>query len=141
MDDALGEMYTSETRLKKASGIAISLSIFIVLMGILSTVSLHLVRRTKELGIRQVLGASFSEINWLFLREQLVNFTIGSVVAIPAVYFVMQEWLQNFAYRTDLSVSYFVLAIIGFATIVAIIVIAQVAQTIRKNPIRSLRSE
>lgn len=141
MDDALGEMYTSETRLKKASGIAISLSIFIVLMGILSTVSLHLVRRTKELGIRQVLGASFSEINWLFLREQLVNFTIGSVVAIPAVYFVMQEWLQNFAYRTDLSVSYFVLAIIGFATIVAIIVIAQAARTIRKNPIKSLQSE
>jgi putative ABC transport system permease protein len=141
IDDELSEMYASETRLKKASGIAIFLSVFIVLMGILNTVSLHLVRRTKELGIRQVLGASFAEINWLFLREQLVNFVIGSVVAIPAVYFVMKNWLQNFAYQTDVEASYFVLAILGFATVIGIIVIAQVARAIRKNPVRSLRSE
>lgn len=141
MDDVLDEMYSSETRLKKASGIAIALSIFIVLMGILNTVSLHLVRRTKELGIRQILGATSLEINWLFLREQLVTFVIGSVVAIPAVYFVMKNWLQNFAYQTDLSVSYFLLAITGFATVVGIIVIAQVVRTIRKNPVKSLRSE
>jgi hypothetical protein len=55
------------------------------------------------LGIRQILGASFSEINWLFLREQLVNFIMwGSVVAIPAVLFSDEKWLQNFAYQTDL---------------------------------------
>ncbi|MFT6478763.1 MAG: putative ABC transport system permease protein [Spirosomataceae bacterium] len=141
IDDVLVEIYASETRLKKASEMAIYLSIFIVLMGVLSTVSLHLVRRTKELGIRQILGASFSEINWLFLREQLVNFIIGSVVAIPAVYFLMKKWLQNFAYQTDLPVSYFLLTIIGFALVVSAIVIIQVTRTIRKNPIKSLQSE
>ena len=141
IDDELSEMYTSEIRLKKASGIAIYLSIFIVLMGVLSTVSLHLVRRKKELGIRQVLGASFSQINWLFLREQLINFGIGSLVAIPAVYFVMKKWLQNFAYQTDLSTTHFLIAIIGFGLIVSVIIIAQVAQSMRENPIKSLQNE
>jgi hypothetical protein len=74
IDGVLDEMCASDPT-EKASEMAIYLSIFIVLMGVLSTVSLHLVHVTaKELGIRQILGASFSEINWLFLREQLVNF-------------------------------------------------------------------
>jgi len=141
MDDTLKTLYKSELQLKKASYTATLLSLLIVLIGVLGLVSLSIQKRTKEIGIRKVLGASVSGIISLFMKEVLVVILIAGVVACPIAWLVMNGWLNDYAYRIPLTAKPFVISIFGLAFITGILITIQTIKAGTENPVKSLRTE
>lgn len=141
MDDSLQKLYQSEIQLKKASLLATILSIIIVLLGILGMVSMTIARRTKELGIRKVLGASSGSIILLFLKEFIVLMSLALVISFPLVAMSMNQWLQNYAYRIDMNWQIFVSVGFLFGLIIVVFVSLQTYKVALANPIKSLKTE
>jgi len=141
MDDELKKMYTTEIRLKKASFLATFLCIIIVLMGVLSLISSSIQIKTKEIGIRKVLGASIPSLIYIFLKEFLVVMLFASFLAIPIAYFLMQHWLNSYAYRIDLTGQPFILSVTGLMMLTGIIILIQTIKVALANPVKSLRTE
>ncbi|GAB2790566.1 ABC transporter permease [Rhabdobacter roseus] len=141
LDDTLQTMYQSEIRLQKASRVATVLALVMVLLGILGMVSLSVARRTRELGIRKVLGASGVSIVLLFLKEFLALMILALVVAFPLVVVSMNRWLGHYAYRVELSWLTLGLVALAFGLVIVLIVGVQTAKAALMNPVKSLRSE
>jgi ABC-type antimicrobial peptide transport system permease subunit len=141
MDDTLRFLYKSEIQLKQASYIATVLSFIIVLLGVLGLVSLSIQRRTKEVGIRKVLGSSVRGIMGLFMKEFLVVILVGGIIACPLAYFLMNKWLSDYVYRIDITAIPFVIAILLLGFITAVLIVAQTIKTATENPVKSLRTE
>ena len=141
MDDTLKNLYKSEIQLKQASYTATILSIIIVLLGIVGLVSLSIQKRTREIGIRKVLGASVSSIISLFMKEFLWIILIAGIVACPVAWFIMQVWLDDYAYRISLTAQPFVLAIAGLGIITIVLIVLQTIKAGIANPVKSLRTE
>ena len=141
MDDALKQLYTSEIQLKKASQLATILSVIIVLLGILGLVSMSISKRTKELGIRKILGASVPHLILLFLKEFLSMMAIAGLVAFPVIAFVMNSWLQNYAYAIALDWQIFAVVGLVFGFFISLLVSVQSIKAALANPVDSLRSE
>jgi putative ABC transport system permease protein len=141
MDETLQKLYQSEVQLQKAAEVATTLAIIIVLLGILGMVSLNIVRRTKEVGIRKVLGASGISIVFLFMKEFLIVVGLAIVIAFPLAVLSMNSWLRNYAYRIELS--WITFAFVGFVFIVmvALLVGFQTLKAARLNPVKSLKIE
>jgi putative ABC transport system permease protein len=104
-------------------------------------VSLSVIRRTKELGIRKVLGASVISLVMLFLKEFLVVSVVAATAAFPLVVFSMNRWLENYAYR--ISISWISLAGVGavFGLLIVCLVGFQTFKATLMNPTESLRAE
>jgi putative ABC transport system permease protein len=98
-------------------------------------------QRTKEIGIRKVLGASVGNVVQLLSREFVVLVILANIIAWPVAYFVMTRWLKNFAYRTEIGLLTFLLS--GFAALVIAIftVCSQSIKAALANPVDSLRYE
>lgn len=141
MDDTLQKLYQTEQQLQKASRLATTLALIIVLLGVLGLVSLNVTRRTKEIGIRKVLGASTPGIIALFLKEFVLILVVANVIAWPIAYYLLSDWLTHFAYRTDLSWFPFVLVTLVLALLTGAVVSAQALRAAGMNPVKSLRSE
>ncbi|MCH5687566.1 hypothetical protein LWM68_26845 [Niabella sp. W65] len=99
MDDTLANLYKSEIQLKRAAYVATILALIIVLLGVIGLISLSIRRRTKEIGIRKVLGSSVTGILLLFIRDFLMIVLIGGLIACPVAYLLMSNWLKDYAYR------------------------------------------
>ncbi len=141
LDDRFEEFYRAD---EKRGQIFLAFSLVIVLiasMGLYALVSYSVESRTKEIGVRKVLGASVQSIVGLVSREFLVLVGFACIVAIPVSYFFMQEWLNDFAYRITLGVGSFVLAGILTAAVALATISLRTARAARENPVRSLRSE
>ncbi len=141
MDDTLARLYKSEIQLRRASYTATILSLVIVLLGVVGLVSLSVQKRTREIGIRKVLGASVSSILILFLREFLSIIAVAGLIACPIAYFLMNGWLSDYAYRISLTAGPFALAIAGLLLVTGLLVIAQTIKAGIANPIKSLRTD
>ncbi len=141
MDDTLANLYKSEIQLKKASYTATALALVIVLLGVLGLVSLSIQKRTKEIGIRKVLGSSVLGIVSLFIKEFLLTILIGGLVAAPLAYMIIHSWLQNYAYRINITPGPFIISIFVLGLITALIICLQTIKTALANPVDSLRSE
>ncbi|RYZ48603.1 MAG: FtsX-like permease family protein [Chitinophagaceae bacterium] len=141
MDDALKQMYAAEIRLKKAAQTALVLSVIIVLLGISGLLSLHVQKRTKEIGIRKVIGASSLSILNLFLRDFLPVVFLGGLVSVPLAWLLMQQWLNDYAYRIQLTYVPFVVSIAVILLLAAILIALQTAKIAVENPSKSLRTE
>jgi ABC-type antimicrobial peptide transport system permease subunit len=141
MDDALKQMYASEIRLKKAAQTALVLSFVIVLLGISGLLSLHVQKRTKEIGIRKVVGASSANIRSLFLRDFLPVVFIGGLISIPFAWLLMQQWLNEYAYRISLTYLPFLVSVAVLLLLAAILISVQTARIAVENPVKSLRTE
>lgn len=141
MDDTLQKVYQSEVQLKQAAEVATILSIIIVLLGILGMVSLSVVRRTKEVGIRKVLGASGISIVFLFMKEFLIVVALAIAIAFPLAVLSMNNWLQNYAYRIEISWVTFATVGLVFISMVALLVGFQTLKAARLNPVKSLKIE
>jgi putative ABC transport system permease protein len=141
MDDALKKLYTSELQLKKAAYIATSLAILIVVLGILGLVSLSIQKRTREIGIRKVLGSSVAGITALFLRDFLGVAFIAGLIACPLAWFIMRGWLNDYAYKINISISPFIISIGLLTAITIILIILQTIKSALSSPIKSLKSE
>lgn len=141
MDETLLKMYQPELQLKKASYTATILALIIVLLGVLSLVSLSIQKRTKEIGIRKVLGSSAIGIISLFMKEFFLIILIAAVVACPVAYIIMDKWLQEYAYKINMSAMPFLVSVFLLAFITVVIISMQTFKAALANPIKSLRTE
>lgn len=141
LDSDLNELYTAEQTSKKVFGLFTMLAIFIACMGLLGLAAYITKRRTKEIGIRKVIGASTGQIIGLLTKDFLKLVIIALVVATPIAWFGMSQWLQNFAFSINLSWWIFVLAGALAIGIAFFTVSFQSIRAASANPIQSLRDE
>ncbi len=141
MDDTLANLYKSEIQLKKASYTATVLALVIVLLGVVGLISLSIQKRTKEIGIRKVLGSSVAGIITLFLKEFLAVIIIAGVIACPLAYLVMNNWLQQYAYRISITAIPFIISIVLLGVITVVLISIQSVKAAIANPVKSLRTE
>lgn len=117
------------------------LALIIVLLGVVGLISLSIQKRTKEIGIRKVLGSSVASIITLFIKEFLLVILIGGVIACPLAYLIMHNWLENYAYRIDITATPFIISIICLGSITALLICVQTIKAAVTNPVKSLRTE
>src|SRR5690606_18776333 len=118
-----------------------TLAIIIACLGLFGLASLMILRRTKEIGIRKVLGASSQSLLLLLNMELTKLVIIAFVIAVPIAWFGMSKCLEDFAYRIDLGIGLFILAGIVVLAIALLTVSYQSIKTAMANPVDSLRSE
>lgn len=141
MDDALQKLYQSEIQLKKASRVATFLSVIIVLLGILGMVSLNVARRTREVGIRKVLGATSLHVVMLFLKEFLAILAAAILIAFPLAILLGKQWLKTYAYRVEISWEIFAGIAMIFGIMITSLVWAQTYKAAVTDPVKSLKVE
>jgi putative ABC transport system permease protein len=141
LDENLQNQYQSEERLSGVFSVFSSLAVFIGCLGLFGLASFTADQRTKEIGIRKVLGATETGIVGMLVREFAVLVVIAFVLAAPISWFAMSEWLTNFAYRTDLSIWIFLAAGVGAFLIALLTVSIQAIKAAIANPVESLRYE
>jgi putative ABC transport system permease protein len=141
MDEKFAALYRSELQLQKAADIATVLNLIIVLMGIIGVVALTLVKRTKEIAVRKVMGATVGNILTLFIKDYALLILVANIIAWPLAYSVTSKWLQNYAYRIEQSaMPYLFVSAFVFTTAFALIT-AQCFKAAVTNPVKSLRTE
>jgi putative ABC transport system permease protein len=141
MDEYLQDIYTNELRLKKAASIATVLALIIVLLGVVGLLSQSIQKRTKEIAIRKVIGASVPGIIRLFLREYLPLLLVAGLAATPLAWWIMNRWLSDYATRIEITVWPFVVAMAGLGVVMVILIVARTMGAALANPVKSLKME
>jgi len=141
VDETIEQFYKQETQLSLLYKIFAGIAIFISCLGLYGLVSFMATQKTKEVGIRKVLGASVGNIVYMFSREFTLLIAIAFVIAIPVAWYFMSNWLQNFEYRIKIGLGVFALAIIVSLVIAWITVGYKAVRAAVANPVKSLRSE
>jgi ABC-type antimicrobial peptide transport system permease subunit len=141
MDESLKNLYASEIRLKKAAQIALVLALAIVLLGVSGLVSISVQKRTKEIGIRKVIGASASAIVSLFLKDFMPVVFIGGAVSVPVAWLIMHNWLNEYAYRVSLSSLPFILSMGVLSAVTLVLITLQILKISVESPVKNLRTE
>lgn len=139
VDDQIDKLYQKESLQQRLIWIASSLAILISSMGMLGLISLITLQRTKEIGIRKVLGASVTRISVMLSAGFLAPVLIALLIASPLSWWVMNKWLQGFAYRVDIQWWIFALAGIVAVLIALITVSTQAIKAAMANPVESLK--
>jgi putative ABC transport system permease protein len=141
LDDEFNALYRKERRTGEIFGAFAILAVVIASLGLLGLAAFAVERRTKEIGIRKVLGASAPRLAVRLSREFVVLVLLANVIAWPIAYYAMSRWLQDFAYRIPLSLWPFVLAGVGALVIALLTVGAQTVRAAAANPVETLRYE
>ena len=141
LDQHIAALYKGEMKLSKMLFWMSLFSIIISCMGLFSMSLLMTKSRTKEIGIRKVLGASVRQIVSMLSREFMVLVLIANVIAWPVAWYVMSRWLENFAYRIDLGIGVFILAGVLALVIALATVSYQAVKAATANPVEALRYE
>ncbi|MDP2058720.1 MAG: ABC transporter permease, partial [Flavobacteriaceae bacterium] len=141
MSDSFDEMYRSEQRAGTVAMVFATLAILIACLGLFGLVTYMAEQRNKEIGIRKVLGASVSNVVTLLSKDFLVLVLIAAVLAFPLAWWVMHKWLQDFEYRININVWFFVIAGVSALLIALITVSFQAIKAAIANPVKSLRTE
>ena len=141
MDDTVKEFYESEQKTATLLQWATVLAILISCLGLLGLVMHTTERRTKEIGVRKILGASILQLNLLLSKDFLKLVLIAFVIAAPIAWYGLSYWLEGFAYKTN--VSWWIFALSGLAMILLAVVIMSIKTmaAANTNPIKSLRTE
>lgn len=141
MDEAFNNIYRSEQQVGKISITFAILAIFIACLGLFGLVTYMAEQRTKEIGIRKVLGASVGQVTGMLSRDFLKLVLIASLIAFPVAWWVMHRWLQDFAYR--IKIDWWVFLIAGLiALLIALATVSfQAIKAAMANPAKSLRTE
>ena len=140
-DEKIESFYEQEHQLALLYKIFAGIAVFISCLGLYGLVSFMAVQRKKEVGIRKVLGASISQIIYLFSREFTVLILIAFAIAAPVAWYMMSNWLQRFDYRIPMRPMLFILAIVISVTIAWLTVGYKSFRAALANPARSLKSE
>jgi len=141
LDDSINSLYLSDQRLMKLTGVFATVCILISCLGLFGLASFTTEQRTKEIGIRKVLGASTRQIIFLLFRNILYLVLAGALLASLTAYFAMDEWLTGFAYRTAMAPWVFLLSAVMAALVAFVTVALQSYRTAQANPVNSLRYE
>jgi putative ABC transport system permease protein len=141
LDEKFASMYASELRTQQIFSSFSFIAILIAALGLFGLSAFVIEQRTKEIGIRKVLGASVQQLLLLVSKEFLALVVIAFIISIPVTYWAMHKWLEGYAYRIDIGTGVFVLA--GFiAVMIALITISfQAVKAALSNPVKSLRTE
>jgi ABC-type antimicrobial peptide transport system permease subunit len=141
MDKDYSQKFGYEERIGKLAGVFAGLAIFISCLGLFGMATFMAEQRTKEIGLRKILGASVFNLWRLLSRDFVVLVLLSLLIAMPVAYFAMHSWLQNYHYRTEIS--WWIFAVAGLSAF--LITLATVSyQSIRaatSNPVKSLRTE
>ncbi len=141
LDDRFAALYAAEEKSGQIFTIFAIISIVIACLGLFGLVAYTIEQRTKEIGVRKVLGASVQQVLLLVSKEFLYLVLIAFVIAIPTTWWVMNKWLQDFAYRTTINGWVFAMAGIIALFIAGITISFQAIKAALMNPVKSLRSE
>ncbi len=141
MDDTVQQFYQEERKTSLLLNWAMGLSVLISCLGLLGLVIHTTERRTKEIGIRKVLGASIMRLNLLICTEFISLLGIAFVIAAPIAWLGLNKWLEDFSYRTDLSWWVFMLSGIVMLIIALLIMSVRTFSIVNANPINSLKTE
>jgi len=141
VDEHIANFYKQEQKVYIAFQLFSYIAIFIGCLGLYGLIAFAASQRTKEVGIRKVLGASITSIVTLFTKEFIYLIVIAFVLAAPLGYYVMHSWLQNFAYHINIGPGIFIVAIVSSFIIAALTISYQAIKAAMINPIRSLRDE
>ncbi len=141
MDEAFNKMFKAEDRLANIFSLFIGLTVLIACMGLFGLAAFTAQQRTKEIGIRKVMGASIPQITALLSKDFVVLIVLAILIASPIAFFAMQKWLQGFAYR--IQIQWWMFALAGsLAIVIALLTISfQAVKAALANPVKSLRSE
>jgi putative ABC transport system permease protein len=141
LDDQFEKQYQSEERLARVLGLFSIITVIVAVIGIIGLVSFLIVSKTREIGIRKVMGASVLSISGLLSKEFVALVAVAGLVATPLTWYLAAQWLERFAFRTELNPVLFLTGV-GVAVIVSLLAVS--AQTIRAamaDPVDSLRYE
>lgn len=141
MNETIERFYKSERQASKLASVATGLAIFISCLGLFGLISFTILQKSKEMGIRKVLGASVLQIGSIISKEFLVLIVLAFIISTPISYFLIQNWMTDFAYKTEISWWIFV---VGGATSIVIALISigvKVWKASAANPIDSLKYE
>lgn len=141
VDDVIASLYEEEKRVSNLFRIFSLIAIGISCMGLLGLISFMSSQKTKEIGIRKVLGASVISIVSLFSNEFIKLVVLAFIISVPLSYYFMNEWLQNFAYRVDLTVGTFIIAGLVTVIIATTTVAYKSLHAALSNPVDALKNE
>lgn len=141
MDDRFAAIYEAESRLNRLTQFGSMLAIFIACLGLFGLATYAVERRTKEIGIRKVLGASIGSITTLLSREFIQLVIISTLIAGPIAWYLADQWLQNFSYRIEPQWWMFLIAGLGAASLAFATISIQSIRAAIMNPVKSLKSE
>ena len=141
LDESFGKQYKADMLFEKVFGVFAFLAILLACFGLLGLSAYNVLQRTKEIGVRKILGASVQSILVLLSKDFLKLIFISLLLSIPLGWYIMSQWLQDYAYR--INIGWWVFAFAGAtALIIAIITICvQVLKVVVMNPVKSLRTE
>ncbi len=141
MDDELDKLYRAEVNLGRVTGTFAAFAVFVGCLGLFGLTAFTSEQRTKEIGIRKVLGASVAGVTALLSKDFLKLVLFANIIAWPVAWFALNQWLQNFAYRVEIGWWIFALAG-GVALIIALLTVsAQAIKAALANPVEALRYE
>jgi len=141
VSDEFNRMYQVESTISSLAKIFAVLAILITVLGVLSLASYTAEQRTKEIGIRKVLGAGNKQVVVLFASVFIKIFIVASLIAIPVSWYFAHQWLQGFAYRVSISPMIFVFSLAGLLLVTLLTVSYEVWKSVRANPVSALRTE
>ena len=141
VDTEYGLKFAAEERIGKLAALFAIFAIFISCLGLFGLASFVAEKRTKEIGIRKVLGASVYNLWRMLSKDFVVLVLISCFVAVPVAYYFLHQWLQQYEYRTEISWWIFAVAIGGSLMITLFTVSFQAIKAALANPVKSLRTE
>ncbi len=141
VSDEFNRMYLMERRVSSLAKVFAVLAVVITVLGVFGLASYTAEQKTREVGIRKVLGAGVSQVVSMFLLVFLRIFVIACVVALPATYFLADYWLERFVYRSPIGFDLFVGSIVGLLGLTILTVGYEIMKAARTNPVVALRSE
>jgi len=141
LDEAYQKQYETEVRISTLSEYFSVLAILISCLGLFGLVAFTAQKRQKEIGIRKVIGASVNSLTFMLTKDFLKLVFIAALIAFPASWYLLNQWLNGFAYRINISPIVFVIAIVSVILITILTVSFQAIKAALVNPVKSLRSE
>ena len=141
VSDEFNRMYLAESRVSSLAKAFAVLAILITVLGVFGLASYTAEQKTKEVGIRKVLGAEVSQVVRMFLWVFFKIFVIASAIALPAAYFLAKNWLEGFIYRSPITPEVFLVSLSGLLVITLLTVGYETWKAARTNPVNSLRME
>jgi putative ABC transport system permease protein len=141
MDERINNFYRQEGQLSLLYKIFAGIAIFISCLGLYGLVLYMAAQKTKEVGIRKVLGASVANIMYLFSKEFTILILVAFAIAVPVAWYMMNNWLNNFIYKIDIGIGVFLLAIVSSILIAWLTVGYKAVKAATANPVKSLRTE
>ena len=141
LDEDFGNLYLADKRDMELISYATIVAIFIACLGLYALISFTLTQKTKEIGIRKVLGAKISDIVFLVSKEFLILLIIANIIAWPAAFYFLQDWLESFAYRTNIDLLIFILGSLAGTVIAFSVISYKVVKAASSNPVNAIKYE